>query len=110
MRRPRLLTERCFRDFRTRTGLDQKPRELLTAVLLAVLGGAEIQVKSHAPGGTQNRERQKGSGMRPGPRRRPHEHPPFNALNACKAPLSEDPRGGAGRPLSGSTMTRFKVS
>ena len=36
---PRFLTELCFGDFCTRTGLDGKTRELLTVVLLAALGG-----------------------------------------------------------------------
>ena len=44
---PRFLTELCFGDFNTRTGLDGKTRELLIVVLLAALGGAEPQVKSH---------------------------------------------------------------
>ena len=44
---PRFLTELCFGDFNTRSGLDGKTRELLTVVLLAALGGAEAQVKSH---------------------------------------------------------------
>ncbi len=47
---PRFLTELCFGDFNTRSGLDGKTRELLTVVLLAVLGGAELQVKSHVEG------------------------------------------------------------
>ena len=47
---PRFLTELCFGDFATRTGLDGKTRELLTVVLLAALGGAELQVKSHVQG------------------------------------------------------------
>ena len=47
---PRFLTEHCFGDFHTRAGLDQRTRELLTVVLLAALGGAEVQVKSHAAG------------------------------------------------------------
>ncbi len=47
---PRFLTELCFGDFNTRTGLDGKTRELLTVVLLAALGGAEPQVKSHVEG------------------------------------------------------------
>ena len=47
---PRFLTELCFGDFYTRTGLDGKTRELLTVVLLAALGGAEAQVKSHVQG------------------------------------------------------------
>ena len=47
---PRFLTELCFGDFDTRSGLDGKTRELLTVVLLAALGGAEAQVKSHVEG------------------------------------------------------------
>ena len=47
---PRFLTELCFGDFYTRGGLDRKTRELLTVVQLAALGGAELQVKSHAEG------------------------------------------------------------
>ena len=47
---PRFLTELYFGDFKTRAGLDGKTRELLTVVLLAALGGAEVQLKSHAEG------------------------------------------------------------
>ena len=47
---PRFLTELCFGDFNTRSGLDGKTRELLTVVLLTALGGAELQVKSHVEG------------------------------------------------------------
>ncbi len=47
---PRFLTELYFGDFKTRTGLDGKTRELLSVVLLAALGGAEVQLKSHAEG------------------------------------------------------------
>lgn len=47
---PRFLTELCFGDFNTREGLTGKTRELLTVVLLAALGGAEVQVKSHVEG------------------------------------------------------------
>ena len=47
---PRFLTELCFSDFMTRKGLDGKTRELLTVVLLAALGGAEVQVRSHVEG------------------------------------------------------------
>ena len=47
---PRFLTELCFGDFYTRTGWTERPRELLTVVLLAALGGAEAQVKSHVQG------------------------------------------------------------
>ena len=47
---PRFLTELCFGDFNTRAGLDGRTRELLTVVLLAALGGAEVQVKSHVQG------------------------------------------------------------
>ena len=47
---PRFLTELCFGDFQTRAGLDGKTRELLTVVLLAALGGTEVQLKSHVEG------------------------------------------------------------
>ena len=47
---PRFLTELCFSDFMTRKGLDGKTRELLTVVMLAALGGAEVQVRSHVEG------------------------------------------------------------
>lgn len=47
---PRYLTELCFGDFCTREGLDGKIRELLTVIILAALGGAEVQVKSHVEG------------------------------------------------------------
>ena len=47
---PRFLTELCFSDFMTRKGLDKKTRELLTVVMLAALGGAEVQVRSHVEG------------------------------------------------------------
>ena len=35
---PRFLTELCFGDFNTRTGLDGKTRELLTVVLVSGYG------------------------------------------------------------------------
>ena len=47
---PRFLTELGFGDFATRKGLDAKTRELLTVVILAALGGAETQVRSHVAG------------------------------------------------------------
>ena len=47
---PRWLTELGFGDFSTRTGLDGKTRELLTVVMLAAMGGAEVQLKSHVSG------------------------------------------------------------
>lgn len=47
---PRFLTELCFGDFNTRTGLDGKTRELLTVILLAAMGGTEVQVKSYVEG------------------------------------------------------------
>ena len=47
---PKWLTELCFGDFATRHGLDGKTRELLTVVVLAALGGAETQLKSHGAG------------------------------------------------------------
>lgn len=47
---PKWLTELCFADFNTRKGLDGKTRELLTVVMLAAIGGAETQVRSHVIG------------------------------------------------------------
>lgn len=47
---PRWLTELSFGDFATRAGLPGKERELLTVVMLAAMGGAEVQVKSHVAG------------------------------------------------------------
>ena len=47
---PRFLTELCFSDFMTRKGLDGKTRELLTVVMLAAMGGVEVQVRSHVEG------------------------------------------------------------
>ena len=47
---PRILTESCFGDFYTRTGLDIKTRELIIFCTLATLGGAEKQMASHAVG------------------------------------------------------------
>ncbi|MCJ1674599.1 MULTISPECIES: carboxymuconolactone decarboxylase family protein [unclassified Rathayibacter] len=41
------LAGHCFGDHYTRTGLDVKQRELVTFALLAALGGADSQVKSH---------------------------------------------------------------
>ncbi len=47
---PIWLTELCFSDFFTRKGLDGKTRELLTVVILASMGGADMQVRSHVAG------------------------------------------------------------
>ena len=47
---PRLLSEFCFGDFYTRSGLDVARRELLVLCLLATLGGADAQLESHAAG------------------------------------------------------------
>lgn len=87
---PRFLTEHCFGDFSTRTGLDQRTRELLTVVLLAALGGAEVQVKSHAAGALKTGSTKEevvcalvhASAYMGIPRL-------FNALNACKELLAE---------------------
>ena len=87
---PRFLTEHWFGDFSTRTGLDQKTRELLTLVLLAALGGAEVQVKSHAAGALKVGSTKEevvcalvhASAYMGIPRL-------FNALNACRELLSE---------------------
>lgn len=47
---PRLLTEFCFGDFYTRSGLDLALRELLVLCVLAATGGADVQVRAHAAG------------------------------------------------------------
>lgn len=47
---PKFLTEFCFGDYCTRSGLDGKMRELLILTGLAALGGADVQVTSHAAG------------------------------------------------------------
>ncbi len=88
---PRFLTELCFGDFNTRTGLDGKTRKLLTVVLLATLGGAEVQVKSHVYGALKVGNTKEeivcalvhASGYMGIPRL-------FNALNACKELLERE--------------------
>lgn len=90
---PRFLTELCFGDFYTRTGLDCKVRELLTVVLLAALGGAEVQVKSHVEGALKAGNTREeivcalvhAGGYMGIPRL-------FNALNACKDLLADETR------------------
>lgn len=47
---PNWLTGVCFGDFATRGVLSEKDRELLTVVLLAALGGADMQVRAHVGG------------------------------------------------------------
>ncbi len=87
---PRFLTELCFGDFSTRTGLDTKTRELLTVVLLSAMGGAEVQVKSHAAGALKAGNTKEeivcalvhASGYMGIPRL-------FNALNTCRDLLAE---------------------
>ena len=82
---PRFLTELCFGDFNTRAGLDGKTRELLTVVVLAALGGAEVQLKSHVQGALKAGSTREevvcalvhASGYMGIPRL-------FNALNACR--------------------------
>jgi 4-carboxymuconolactone decarboxylase len=88
---PRFLTELCFGDFATRSGLDGKTRELLTVVLLAALGGAEAQLKSHVEGALKEGNTKEevvcalvhAGGYMGIPRL-------FNALNACKDVLKEN--------------------
>ena len=87
---PRFLTEFGFGDFNTRAGLDQKTRELLTVIILASLGGAETQVRSHVYGALQAGSPREevvcalvhASAYMGIPRL-------FNALNACKDLLAE---------------------
>lgn len=88
---PRFLTELGFGDFSSRAGLDGKTRELLTVVLLAAMGGTEVQVKSHVYGALKVGNSKAdvvcalvhASGYMGIPRL-------FNALNACKDLLKED--------------------
>lgn len=88
---PRFLTELCFGDFSTRTGLDGKTRELLTVVLLAAMGGAEVQVRSHVCGALKVGNTPEevvcalvhASGYMGIPRL-------FNALNACRELLAQE--------------------
>lgn len=42
------LTDNCFGDYYTRTGLDHKQREMITFCFLAAQGGCEPQLTSHA--------------------------------------------------------------
>ena len=42
------LTDNCFGDYYTRTGLDYKQREMITFCFLAAQGGCEPQLTSHA--------------------------------------------------------------
>jgi len=44
------LSENCFGDYYTRTGLDIKTRELLTFSMILSLGGCEPQLKGHIQG------------------------------------------------------------
>ena len=46
----KFLSDNCFGDYYTRTGLDVKTRELLTFAMLVSLGGCEPQVKAHVRG------------------------------------------------------------
>lgn len=88
---PRFLTELCFGDFAERSVLDGKTRELLNVVLLAALGGAELQVKSHASGALKSGCTAEEivcalvhAGCYMGIPRL------FNALNACRSLLSSE--------------------
>jgi 4-carboxymuconolactone decarboxylase len=42
------LTDNCFGDYYTRTGLDYRQREMITFCFLSAQGGCESQLKSHA--------------------------------------------------------------
>jgi len=44
------LSDNCFGDYYTRTGLDLKTRELLTFSMILSLGGCEPQLKGHIQG------------------------------------------------------------
>lgn len=82
---PKWLTELCFGDFASRKGLDGKTRELLTVVMLAAMGGAEIQVRSHVAGALKagNTKEEVVCALA---HAMPYMGVPrlFNALNCCK--------------------------
>lgn len=44
------LSDNCFGDYYTRTGLDYRQREMITFCFLAAQGGCEPQLTSHAAG------------------------------------------------------------
>jgi len=46
----RYLSDNCFGDYYTRTGLDIRTRELLTFSMILSLGGCEPQLKGHIQG------------------------------------------------------------
>ncbi len=46
----KFLSDNCFGDYYTRTGLDVKTRELLTFNIILSLGGCEPQLKGHIQG------------------------------------------------------------
>jgi len=46
----RYLSDNCFGDYYTRTGLDIRTRELLTFAMILSLGGCEPQLKGHIQG------------------------------------------------------------
>lgn len=46
----RWLSDNCFGDYYTRTGLDYRQREMITFCFLAAQGGCEPQLTSHALG------------------------------------------------------------
>ena len=88
---PRFLTELGFGDFGARTGLDRKTRELLTVAMLAAMGDAELQVKSHVFGALKAGNTKEevvcalvhACGYMGFPRL-------FNALNACRELLEQN--------------------
>lgn len=47
------LSDYCFGDFYTRSGIDLQTRELLTFCILCTLGGCEPQLKAHIGGNLQ---------------------------------------------------------
>ena len=46
----RWLSDNCFGDYYTRTGLDNRQREMITFCFLLAQGGCEPQLTSHAAG------------------------------------------------------------
>lgn len=82
---PRFLTQLCFGDFYTRSGLDGKTRELLTVVLLAALGGRRPSGKKPPGRSPESRKHPGRAGLCPGPCQRIYGLSPSFQCPECRA-------------------------
>ena len=87
---PDFLTAFGIGDFFTRKGLGAKDRELLTVVMLAAMGGTEVQLRSHVEGALKTGNTKEDVVCAP-IHAMPYMGIPrlFNALNCSKELLSE---------------------